>query len=89
MEINHEQRERKKDKSLFIQVALIENNNKDKWHINSGFSSHMTRDKKKFITLKNNEGSLNFWDNDTSKIVGKATLSIDNGRVKVENVLCV
>jgi hypothetical protein len=39
--------------------------------------------------LKKNEGSVTFGDNETSKIVGKLTLSLDNGSAKVENVLCV
>jgi hypothetical protein len=49
----------------------------------------MTRDRTKFITLKKNEGNVTFGDNDTSKIVGKGTLSLDNGRDKVEKVMCV
>jgi hypothetical protein len=39
--------------------------------------------------LKKNEGNVTFGDNGTSKIVGKGTLSLDNGRDKVEKVLCV
>jgi hypothetical protein len=41
MERNQEQREQKKEKSLFIQAALHAQNNKDKWYIDSGCSSHM------------------------------------------------
>jgi len=49
----------------------------------------MTRYRTDFITLKKNQGSVTFGDNGISKIVGKGTLNIDNGREKVEKVLCV
>jgi hypothetical protein len=77
-----------KEKSLFIQATLCAKNNKDKWYIDNGFSSHMIGDRKKFITLKKNEGSLTFRYKDTSKIVGKGTLSLDNGKDMVER-FCV
>jgi predicted RNase H-related nuclease YkuK (DUF458 family) len=74
---------------LFVQAALHAKNNRDKWYIDIGCSSHMTRDRTKFITLKKNEGSVTFGDNGSSKIVGKGTLNLDNVRAKVEKVLCV
>jgi hypothetical protein len=89
MKINQELREQKKEKSLFIQTALCAQNNKDKWYIDSGCYSHMTRDRMNFMTLKKNEGNVTFRDNGSSKIVGKGTLSIDNGKSKVEKALCV
>jgi hypothetical protein len=49
----------------------------------------MTRDRSKFITLKKNEDNVTFGDNGSSKIVGKGTLSLDNGKDKVEKVQCV
>jgi hypothetical protein len=39
--------------------------------------------------LKKNEDNVSFGDNGSSRIVGKGTLSLDNGRAKVEKVLCV
>jgi hypothetical protein len=89
MEINQEQGEQKKEKSVFAQVSLCAQNNRDKWYIDNGCSSHMTGDKKKLITLKKNEGIVTFQDNDTSNIVGKYTLSLDNGRDKLEKVLSI
>jgi hypothetical protein len=86
MKKNQEQR---KDKSMFVKETLHAQKNKDKWVVDNGCSSHMTRDRTKFITLKKNEGNVTFGDNDISKIIGKCTLSIDNGRAKVEKVLCV
>jgi hypothetical protein len=49
----------------------------------------MTTDRSKCITLKRNEGNFTFVDNGNSKIVGKGTLNIDNGKDKVEKVICV
>ena len=81
--------EQKEDKSLIMQATLHVQNNRDDWYIDSGISSHMIGDKTKLITMKKNEGSVTFGDNGTSKIVGKGTLSLDNGSHKVENVQCV
>jgi hypothetical protein len=39
--------------------------------------------------LKKNEDNVTFGDSGTSNIIGKDTLSLENGRDKVENVLCV
>jgi hypothetical protein len=49
----------------------------------------MIGDRTKFITLKKNEGSVTFGDNVLQMIIGKGTLSLDNGRYKVEKVPCV
>jgi hypothetical protein len=74
---------------MFIQVVLRAQKSKDKWVIDSGCSSHMTRDRTKFITLNKNEGNVTFGDNGSSKIVGKGILSLDNRKSKVGMVLCV
>jgi len=49
----------------------------------------MIGDRTKFITLKKNEGNVTFGGNGRSKIVGKCTLSLDNVKSKIENVMCV
>jgi predicted RNase H-related nuclease YkuK (DUF458 family) len=74
---------------LFVQDALHAQNNREKWYIDIGCSSHMTRDRTKFITLKKNEGNASFGDNGSSNIVGKGTLSLENVRAKVEKFMCV
>jgi hypothetical protein len=89
MERNREQREQRKGKYFFIQVVLHAQNNRDKWYIDSGFSSYMTRDRENFITLKKNEFIVTFEGNGSSKIFGKDTLSLENERDNVENVMCV
>ena len=59
------------------------------WHLNSGFSKHMTGDPNKFIKLrKYNKGRVTFGDNMTSKIIGKGTVVV-NSKIKAENVLLV
>jgi hypothetical protein len=49
----------------------------------------MTGDETKFKPLNKHEGSVTFGANGTSNIVGKGTLSIDNGSAKVKYVMCV
>jgi hypothetical protein len=74
---------------LFIQDALRAQKNEDKWVFGSGWCSDKIGDKTNFVTLKKNEGGDTFGDNGRSKIVGKGTLNIENGRAKFEKVLCV
>lgn len=68
---------------MFVQETFCAQKNKDKWVINSGFSSHVIGDRKKIITLKKNEGNVTFGDNGKTKIVGKCTLSLDNNKEKI------
>jgi hypothetical protein len=39
--------------------------------------------------LKKNEGNITFGDNGRSKIVGKGTLNLENGKNKIEKTTCV
>ena len=57
---------------------------KNLWHIDSGFSKHMTGDPNKFIRLrKYNKGKVTFGDNMPSKIIDKDTIAINN-KIKAE-----
>jgi hypothetical protein len=50
----------------------------------------MTSDKDKFLTLRKEiDGSVSFGNNDSSKIIGKGTIRIENKNEKEENVLLV
>ena len=50
----------------------------------------MIGDHRKFLTLKKeNEGSVTFVGNTTIRISRKGTLSLDNGKIKMQNVLSV
>jgi hypothetical protein len=66
----------KKENSLFFQATLHAHKNKDKWVIDSGLSSHMTRDRTNLITLNKNESNVTFGDNGKSNIVGKGTCNL-------------
>jgi hypothetical protein len=74
---------------MFVQATLHAQKNKGEWVIDTGCSSHMTGDRTKFITLKKNDGNVTFGDIGRSKIFGKGTLNLDNGKAKIEKVLCV
>jgi hypothetical protein len=85
-----EQEKQKKEESMLVKTSLHAQNKGNKWYVDSGCSSHMTGDKNKFHTLKEvNEGSVTFGDNATTRIDGKGTLSLDNGKTKTKNVLYV
>jgi hypothetical protein len=50
----------------------------------------MTGDKNKFVTLKKEkEGSVTFGNDNSTKIIGKGTVSLGNKDVVAENVLLV
>jgi len=75
---------------MLVQSTLHAQNKGNHWYIDSGCSSHIIGEQIKFLTLKElNEGIVTFGDNIAAKIVGKGTLSLDNGKTKTENVLYV
>lgn len=50
----------------------------------------MTRDKRKFLILKEVDGgTMKFGDNATTRITRKGTLSLDNGKTTLENLLYI
>ena len=57
-------------------------------NFDSGCSKHMTREPRKFITLKDNKGKFTFGDIISSKIIDKGT-TIVNNKIKEKNVLLV
>jgi hypothetical protein len=61
----------------------------DEWYIDSGCSSHMTRDQEKFISLKRKGGNVAFEDDSYSKILGEGVVDIGIKNVKAKNVLLV
>lgn len=64
-----------KEKSMLVQVALYVEDEKDKWYIDNGYSTHMTSDKSNFFSLKKvNEGMMKFGDNAATSIKGKGNL---------------
>jgi hypothetical protein len=50
----------------------------------------MKGNQNKFLTIKKEKGgSVIFGDNASARIVGKGTVSLDNGKTKTQNVLYV
>jgi hypothetical protein len=71
-------------------LVLSAQRQKDLWFIDSGCSSHMTSDKNKFLSLKENKsGSVTFGNDALGNIKGKGLVSLSNGRSKSQDVLFV
>ena len=60
----------------YCRIALTaeECKEEDEWYIDSGFSSHMTGDKDKFIILKRKGGNVAFGDDSSAKILGEGVV---------------
>ena len=69
-------------------IALCATEIQNLWHLDSGYSKHMTRDPRKFITLKYNKEKVTFGDSLSSKIIGKGTVVVNN-KINEENDLLV
>jgi hypothetical protein len=70
--------------------VLLAQRQKYPQYIDSGFSSHMTGTKSKFLSLKENKsGSVTFGTDAPGKIIGKVIVSLSNGRRKAQDVLFV
>ena len=61
----------------------------DESFIDNGFSSHMTGDKKKIVSLKKKGGHVAFGDDSSIKILGKRTVNLGNENVKAGKFLLV
>lgn len=77
-----------KESCLIVQTMFYVQDEDKIWYIERGCFSHMTGDKRKFISLSNN-APVRFGDNNLENIVGKGTLSLDNGKPITKNVLYV
>jgi hypothetical protein len=73
------------------QITLVskECKEEDEWFIDSGCSSHMTRDQSKFVILKKKGGNVTFGDDSSTKILGKGIVNIGSENVKAGKVLLV
>jgi hypothetical protein len=52
-----------------IALTTEECKEEDEWYIDNIFSSHMTRDQDKFISLKRKGGNVSFGDDSSAKII--------------------
>jgi hypothetical protein len=75
----------------YCRIALTaeECKEEDEWYIDSGCSSHMTRDQDKFISLKRKGGNVAFGDDSSAKILGEGVVELGRKNVKAKNVLLV
>ena len=82
--LKRKQEEPKKEEGAYAQ------DKGGQWYIYSGCSKLMGWDHNKFLTLKEEKwGNVTFGDNSSTRIVGKGTVSIDDGKTKTQNVLYV
>jgi hypothetical protein len=80
----------KKNEDNKCGLVLSSQTQKDSWYIDTGCSKHMTGDKSKFLSLKENKsGSVTFGNDAPGKIRGKGLVSLSNGRSKDKDVLSV
>jgi hypothetical protein len=64
-------------------LSLQDKKKKRGWYVESGYSKHMTGDRDKFLTLRKEiYGSISFGNDDSTKIIGKATVIIGNNNTK-------
>jgi len=69
-------------------LALCAHSDENHWFVDSGCSRHMTGDKNKFVSLNNKDGIVSFGSGST-KITGKGTIALVNGKGKAQNALLV
>ena len=69
-------------------LALCAHSEENIWFVDSGWSRHMTSDKRKFVSLNKNEGNVSF-ESGYAKIDGKGTITLINGKGKAQNALLV
>ena len=73
-----------------MQAALKEKRKKSSWILDSGCTSHMTRDKTKLNNMNSfNDGSVKFGNNDDAKIMEKEYVSLNSSKILCDNVLFV
>ena len=71
-------------------ISLQAQNRKSERYVDNCCSKHMTWDKDKFVTLrKENDGSISFGNDNSTKIIGKGTINLGRKYARVGNVLLV
>ena len=71
-------------------LAVKAQNNKDVWYVDSGFSTHMTRDRNKFVSLKEKKDrTMSFGNDGSSNVIGSGTIILGSKDALAKNVLLV
>jgi hypothetical protein len=72
-----------------IEMVIKECKEEDEWFIDTGSSSHMNGDQRKFVILTKNGGNVAFGDDSSTKILGKGVVNLGSENAKVGKVLLV
>ena len=70
-------------------IALTTQNSRSYWCVDSGCSRNMTGNKNTFQTLQENDKTVTFGNENSSKILGKGTISLGNKDASTKNVLLI
>ena len=80
----------KKKKTDNCALAFKAQNNKDVWYVDSSCSTHMTGDRRKFISLKEKkDGTISFGNDGSSNVIGSGTITLGRKDSLAKNVLLV
>ena len=80
----------KKKKIDNCALSLKAQNNKDVWYVYSSFSTHMTGDRRKFLSQKEKkDGTVSFGNDGSSNVIGSSTVTLERKDVIAKNVLLV
>ena len=71
------------NEDCWIALTAEDYKEEDEWYIDSGFSSHVTMDQDKFISLKRNDGNVAFGDDSSAKILGEGVLKLGRKNVNI------
>eukprot|EP00253_Pinus_taeda_P003186 PITA_03186 len=79
-----------KRKTKRCALALKAQSNRNAWYVDSGCSTHMTRDRNKFISLKKNkDGTVSFGNDGSSNVIGASTVTLGRKDALAKDVLLV
>lgn len=82
----NEQIWRKKNERFAL--TLKAQRTRNMWYVDNGFSIHMTRDKNKFISLKENmDGTMSFGNDRAWNIIGIGTITLGSKEALEKDVL--
>ena len=83
--------ERKQEVSKLeeCRLALAVQNSKDHSCVDNGCSRHMTRNKNTFKKLQTKTGTITFGNDNSSKVLGKGTVTLGSKDVAVKDVLLI
>ena len=86
----HNERTWKKKKTDNFALALKAQKKKDVWYVDSGCSTHMTGDRRKFVSLKEKkDGTISFGNYGSSNVIGSGTVTLGSKDALAKNVLLV